>query len=475
MASNRDQLQAYQFLVQRATSALVTGETDPEQPPFRRSAVASLAGIALAIVALAGFGVYGMLVPGGNGAWRQDNAVVVEKETGTRYVFLDGRLHPVTNYASALLLLGTHGSTVLVSRDSIVGVPRGPRIGIPDAPDALPGPNRLLSGAWSLCSAPASDGAGARIEESVLLVGTAPGAGLDLADQALLVELVPTGERYMVWRGRRHRIEDDKTVGAGLALATESWARVGRSWLDVLPEGEPIGPIEMARAGAPSSAVAGRGDIRAGALLMVQASGGRQYYLAEADALRPITELQYDIQRAYPPTLAAYSGGDPGAVPLAPSLAAAARQLTPADAAGGAAPATRPAMVRLRGDDTTACATFAPGEATPRLSVEATLPPADPLSTTARHSAGGLPLADRVYVPAGRAAVIEAMPSALAPAGTLTVITDMGRRYPVATPEVLGMLGYSGISPVRLPAGLVARLPEGPGLDPVAARQFHDG
>jgi hypothetical protein len=33
MASKRDQLHAYQFLVQRVISALVTRETDPEQPP----------------------------------------------------------------------------------------------------------------------------------------------------------------------------------------------------------------------------------------------------------------------------------------------------------------------------------------------------------------------------------------------------------------------------------------------------------
>ncbi|MEV4133769.1 type VII secretion protein EccB [Dactylosporangium sp. NPDC049742] len=476
MASNRDQLQAYQFLVQRATSALVTGETDPEQPPFRRSSVAAITGVALAIVLLAGFGVYGMLRPGGNNAWRQDNAVIVEKETGTRYVNLNGRLHPVTNYVSALLLLGTHGSTVMVSRNSIVGVPRGPRIGIPDAPDALPGKGRLLSGSWSLCSVPASDVAGSRIEESVLLVGATPTRGLDVDDRALLVELVATGDRYLVWRGYRHKIDDYKAVGTGLALATESWVRVGRAWLDVLLEGEPIGPVTMAQAGAASSAVPGRTDIRAGTLLVVQTSGGgRQYYVAEADALRPITELQYDIQRAYSPTLAAYSGSDPGAVPLAPSLAAAARQRSPVNAEAGAAPATRPAMVRLRDKEATICATFGAGAVAPRLWAESTLPPADPLSTTTRRSPGGIPLADRIHVPPGWAAVVEAMPSPGAPVGTLTLVTDMGRRYPLASADVLGMLGYDGARPVRLPAGLVARLPEGPGLDPVAARQYHTG
>ncbi|MFE0019559.1 type VII secretion protein EccB [Amycolatopsis sp. NPDC059021] len=471
MASKRDQLQAYQFLVQRATSALVTRETDPEQPPFRRTGTASFAGIALGIVSLAAVGVYGMIVPGGNTSWRKESAVIVEKETGTRYVYLDDRLHPVANYASALLLLGDHRATEQVSRESLAGVPRGPRIGIPDAPDALPAAGRLLTGSWSLCSAPASDVAGSRIEESVLLAGADPAGGAGLGDQALLVELVTNGDRYLVWRGHRHRIEDYGAVGTGLALTAEPWARVGRPWLDVLPEGAPIGPLAVAQPGEPSTAVPGRTDIRAGMLLVVQPSGGgRQYYLAERDALRPISALQYDIQRAAAQTSAAYPGGEPMAVSLPPSLATGSRRLDPAEAVAGAAPATRPSIARPRDRESTVCATFAPGGTAPRLTVDPALPPADPMAATARRSADGTPLADRVHVPPGSAAVVEAMPSAQAPSGTLTLVTDLGRRYPLASPDVLKMLGYSADHAVRLPAGLVARLPEGPGLDPNAAK-----
>jgi hypothetical protein len=83
VASKRDQLQAHQFLVQRVTSALVRRETDPEQPPFRRPSGAAVGSLALAVVALAVVGVYGLIVPGGSKAWRDDDAVIVEKETGT--------------------------------------------------------------------------------------------------------------------------------------------------------------------------------------------------------------------------------------------------------------------------------------------------------------------------------------------------------------------------------------------------------
>jgi type VII secretion protein EccB len=471
VASKRDQLQAYQFMVQRATSALVTRETDPEQPPFRRPVSAAFAGVALAILALAGFGVYGLVVPGGNNAWRKDNTVIVEKETGTRYVYLDGRLHPVTNYASALLLIGENSTTERVSRDSLVDVPRGPRLGIPDAPDSLPGTDRLLTGSWSLCSTPASDVAGSRIDESVLLAGMPPAGGTALGDSALLVELVPTGERYLIWRGYRHRIEDYGAVGTGLALTAEPWARVGQAWLDMLPDGAPIGPIPVPELGAESTAIPGAPGIRVGTLLVVETAsgGGTQYYLAERTALRPITALQYDIQRAHEPVLAA--GREPSAIPLSPALAARAVRLDPAVVTADAAPPARPAIATVRDREATVCATFDPATTAPRLTVNPALPPADPMSATARRTARGMPLADRVAIPPGWAALVEAMPSADAPAGTLTVVTDMGRRYPVANPEVLKMLGYGGARPIRLPGSLLARLPEGPGLDPLAAQR----
>ncbi|KAA9155801.1 type VII secretion protein EccB [Amycolatopsis acidicola] len=470
MASKRDQLQAYQFLVQRAISALVTRETDPEQPPFRRPSGAAFASIALAIVSLAGVGVYGMIVPGGNSSWKSASEVIVEKETGTRYVYLNDKLYPVANYASALLLLGQHASTEVVSGNSLAGVPRGPRIGIEDAPDSLPDTKRLLTGAWSLCSAPASDVSGSQIEQSVLLAGTDPSGGSGLGDQGLLVQLVSTGDRYLIWHGYRHRIDDYDTVGTGLTLATEPWARVDQAWLNVLPEGAPIGPLSIEQAGEPSTAVPGRADILTGMLLMVQASGGgQQYYVAEHDALRPITELQYDVQLASSQLMsAAYPGGVPKAMSLAPAQAAAAKQLEPVAAAENSAPPARPAIARLTDGEATVCATFDPGKSSPRLVVGPTLP--DAATVTSRRTAEGTPLADRVYVPPGSAAVVESMPSSQSPSGTYVLVTDMGRRYSLSSPDVLKTFGYSTTNAVQLPATLVSRLPEGPGLDPDTAK-----
>jgi hypothetical protein len=86
-----------------------------------------------------------------------------------------------------------------------------------------------------------------------------------------------------------------------------------------------------------------------------------------------------------------------------------------------------------------------------------------------RSRSGGV-LADEVYLPAGRAAVVEAMPAPDAPAGVVHLVTDLGIRHPVPSAQVLAVLGYGGVAPVRLPGEIVALLPAGPVLDPVAAR-----
>jgi type VII secretion protein EccB len=467
MASKRDQLHAHQFLGQRVVSALVTRESDPEHPPFRRPSLASVGSIAIAVIALAVVGVYGFIVPGGNRSWQRGDAVVVEKETGTRYVYLDGRLHPVANYSSALLALGRHGDSRRVSRKSLVGVARGPRIGIPDAPDALPGRDRVLDGAWTFCSQPGTDRTGATVPESVLMAGHRPAAGQPLAERGLLVEVTDTGRRHLLLRGYRHEIADRDVEAVMVALGAGAAIRVSPTVVEAVPAGRPIAPISVPEAGKPSRAVPGRTDMRAGQVLVSGTADGVRHYLAEVGRLRPISPLQYDIQLAAPGTAAAY-GGAPVGVPLSLLEAASATLGPDAPAAAGDPPRVPPRFAA--GDATTTlCLVFEPARAVPNLMLDPAMPAPDPMSGTPGRSAQGARLADRMLVPAGWVAVVESMPSPDAPAGTLLVVTDMGIAHPMAEPALLAVLGYPGVRPVRLPAGVAARIPMGSGLSHEAA------
>jgi hypothetical protein len=78
----------------------------------------------------------------------------------------------------------------------------------------------------------------------------------------------------------------------------------------------------------------------------------------------------------------------------------------------------------------------------------------------------------RVAVPAGQAAVIEVMtgPSEPPGQGTLALVTDQGRLYPLAEPNVLAVLGLDGAAPVRITSVLADRVPKGQSLSQDAAR-----
>ncbi|MGC4940409.1 type VII secretion protein EccB [Kribbella sp. DT2] len=469
MATRKDQLQSHQFSVQRMVSALVTRETDPEQPPFKRPLAAAFGSAAILVLALVVAGVYGMVSPGGSKAYAKGDVVVVEKETGTRFVYVDGHLHPVTNYTSALLALGKYGEVRRVSRRSLAKAPRGPLIGIEDAPDALPDRKRLLTGGWTLCSEPALDPSGAATSESVLMIGSGPARDQAMLDTAMLVEVMETRDQYLIWKGYRHRIQKSDTTTVGLALGSEPWARVGSAFVAGLPDGEPIAPIAIPGTGQASYAVQERGGTRIGQLFVVTtASGAKQHYVALKDKLRPITALQYDIQRAYRPVTAAYGGKAPSAIAIdLLSLSRAESPSTRADA--GQAPRSRPEFVAPRNGQGTVCATYQPGETVPAVSIDAAMPVRDAAAVTVKRGKLGTALADRILVEPGAAAVVEAMPSDQATAGTVSVITDLGRTYPLADPALLEPLGYQGVLPVRIPAQLVARIPQGSGLDPAAA------
>jgi hypothetical protein len=165
-----------------------------------------------------------------------------------------------------------------------------------------------------------------------------------------------------------------------------------------------------------------------------------------------------------------YGGRSPRPIRLDPAEVTLADQTTPATAASDP-PSDRPAFVRPDSPTAAVCAAFAPGGAVPRVAVGATVPADVTQQPTPGHSPNGAPLADRVGVPAGHAALISVVANSQAATGTLALVTDLGRLYPLASADVPKILGYGGTNPVRVAAVLAARLPQGPSLDPVRARQ----
>lgn len=66
---------------------------DPDAPesPLGRTTRGVLVGVVITALVAAGSLVYGLMSPGGNGAWRASGTLVVNRETGARYVYVGGR------------------------------------------------------------------------------------------------------------------------------------------------------------------------------------------------------------------------------------------------------------------------------------------------------------------------------------------------------------------------------------------------
>lgn len=470
MPSRRDQIQSYQFAVQRVVSALVAREADPGQSPLRRLVGAGFGSLMVAVIALAAVGIFGLITGRSGAGWRDGNAVILERETGAAYVYRDGKLIPTANFTSALLLLGSAAKPVTVPRGQLAGEPRAPLVGIANAPDALPDPGKLLRGGWTLCHSSAPDLSGRQVRSTSMFVGTAPTGGRTLgADEAVIARQTDNGALHLIWRNRRFHIRESSVLEA-LGWRQEPQIAVGAAWLNAIPAGQPIEPLAVSGRGRTFAKLTELPDVRVGQVLVVQAAGdAKQFYLVNADRLQPITEVEAEVLLASSATKAAYSGIKLEARAITAAAAEAAPRSTPVPASADRPPDRPPVMARPSGSEASLCTTVDGPDEPAQVIVDAALPAPEAGIPTAGSSARGVSLANRVYIEAGRGAVVEAMPSPESPTSTLQLVTDLGIRYAVPSREVLQMLGYGAAEPVQLPAGVVARLPEGPALDPAAA------
>ena len=450
MASRSDQLHSQQFALQRVVAALAMRDPDPAASPLRRFGASLVASLLIAALALGAVGVYGILRPGGASSWRAGNAVIVEEETGARFVYRDGVLHPVLNYSSAVLVLGQPSPPrVRVSRASLAGVPRGSVLGIAGAPDALPAASDLLTGAWTLCSRPSSS-TDSPAPESLLLVGVpAPGPERPLADDGLLAT-DPAGGLHLLWHARRYAIAAPDLVLAAFAWSRSSAVPVSTSLLNSVPSGPDLGPVPVPRGGPALSPVDG---YKVGQVVVVEtATGEKRFSVVLANGLADVTATQADLLLADP------AGPGGRALPMGQAQYAAAMKspvsLVPNDSGVPASPPHLAAVEAGSG----VCAAFGSSAslalvASPHVPGELRTQPG-PADLTAP--------ADVVSVPPGRGALVSS-------SGVLSLVVDLGVRYAVPSADVAKLLGYAGVSPLSLPPALVSLLPSGRALDPSAA------
>lgn len=456
MQSRRDQVQAYFYVVGRMTSAVTHGRPDVVRPPSRRLTTGFVIGVLIAAVMCAGFGVYGLFKPGGNTSWRTAGAIVTEKTSGARFVYLDGALHPVLNLASARLATGSTAAPTSVTAASLAGTPVGAPIGIPDAPDSVPAAASLDRSPWTVCASPPAEGTVGSPTLSLLL--GAPAGPSPAEDEGLLVA-TPDGQRSLVWQGRRYLLRGPGVVAA-LGYDDVVPAPVQPGWLAALPAGPDLAPPSAGTPGAPGPTIAGRPS-RVGQVYEVSnpALSSDDLYLVRADGVVPLSR-----------TLAALAMAGGGAtVRVGPADMAAVPRSAGPDLLRDLPPLPPRLVVTHRDDVPCARVDVADPDAPVRIG---TLPAAAVAAATVpagTHTPGMQ--ADRIGIPAASGALARVQSAPGAAPGAAFLVTDIGVRFPVADDEALRALGMSGGSSVAVPESLLALLPTGPVLDREAALQ----
>lgn len=476
MAGRRDLIEAGVFRRRRAVAAFTRGSRHQPELPERRPNRWLLGGLGLVMVGMLVMGVHGIATSGPAPGWNADGTLLVDRATGGRYLVVEGRLRPVLNLTSLLLVTsGDPPEPVRVAHDLLARQPLGRPLGIPESPERPPVPRAPTP--WTACVR-ADDN---RIE---LLLGSPPGSGPRRG--GLLAHPSGGNSILLVTGGRAHPIET--TALAALGYTGSQVQTVPAGWLALVPRGPALrllGPE-----GAAAAAGAGQEPLDDGGLVRDRATG--RAYLVEAGRLRPLlnrTSLLLLAGAAAAPVPVDHArilerplgpdvgiAGAPEAPPRVPpagtrpwacldsdrtALRVADRLPVPA----GLAPAD-PGLVSLPAPPTTSV----PVPALPAVTALPTTTSGLGAATTTRPPAQRRPAPGRqrarLWQAPGSGDLVRVPAAAgrdVSEQAPVWLVAD-GRAFAITSEDALGALGYGGGEPAVVPAAWLGLVPKGPPL-----------
>lgn len=463
MQTNKDLYQAHRLMQQRLGMALLQGEPDVPESPMRRQNVATFGGILVGILVLAVFGIWGLVSPGNATKLTEPGQLLVEEESGATYVYSaqQRRLLPVANYVSARLVLDAgEVRTRNVSAASLAEFARGPLIGIEGAPDSLPEREKLVKKPWSVCVHDGPDKLGESKSYTSLVAGTDVG-GKPIGLDGMLV--TDGRQNWMIWADRRMRVSAN-----GVRALNAQPRKVPSAWLNALPAGHDFSGPKVVGLGKKMRA-GGKVAATVGQVFTVPAIPGTpaRWYVMLSDGLAPITAVQARLLLEDPNSRKAY--GSRPALPITIDAASANASPSKQNVLDRSLPTTMPTMMDPPGS-TPLCLTY-PNTQTGSVVAKVTV--GGDVAVPAPQSTGNQDRFDQVLLPPGGAVIAGLLPGEGqlgAVATSLSLISDQGVRYSVPSADVLTKLGYDASDITPVPASILRLIPQGPTLDPAAAR-----
>ncbi len=441
MATKKDLVEAYSFSRRRLVTAFVSGAPGGREVEPARPGRMIVGGIALAVLLVAGAAIAGALSDRAEVDW--DEPGLVADDRGALYVILDEdavpgqpRLRPVINVTSAQLILGDGITARKVPDDELASEPKGPPIGILDAPATVPPAGQLVTSGWTSCT-----GTGLGMRTSIHhdpQVTPMPRAGF-------VVTGATSGQRYLVaeaavpgtpQRAYRYPLPaDNDALYTALQISPNDAVTVPDAWLELFPPGGPLNAdgLGIADWGAPARLDGYPADARVGdwfdsfgTPVAITRTG-----LVELTPFAAAVLRNTSLGDRLPREVEVPAGAPFDIVPATPYATSSWPESVP----DRSLPASEQACAVLR---------TAEGE--------------EPAALLASAPAGSASADDveegqrEVSVESGRGALVRSADWITATGGTPHLVDDRGYSYPVGTgDQEIERLGYDGVAAVVVP------------------------
>ncbi|SOD74975.1 type VII secretion protein EccB [Jatrophihabitans sp. GAS493] len=443
---------------------MLSAQPDLPRTPLRRTPTGLAIGLVLALLVTGVVVLLGMLRPTTSPAWRKPGTLIVEKGTGSRFLFIGGTLHPVLNYASARLLIGAKMATAEAGSATLDRMPIGSPLGTPWAPDSLPPHQPTASSNWLTCLGPASIvDTGPRPVSLLLNPALSTRA---LPSDAAIVAAAPDGGKYLIEGGRRMRVTADWVLRA-LGADNTNAVNVRSAWLDTLPAGPDLVALPSDGAGAPGPTLDGHATAVGQVLVAQMGANGTHHYLVTSGGLMSISATAAELALGAPTAELAYRGQNAQPIEVsAPAVAAQPITPTPPQLSGMAAP---PQFAAIDDADVPCVQTTSNGGTFQTTLVTAQVNQIEASGQTVQSSTAlGLAntdrTADHVAVPPNDGLLARTTPVPGDSSGSMFLVTSMGAKYPIANDDAAVALGYAAADVVPVPPEILDLLPTGPRL-----------
>lgn len=299
--SNRDQYSGHLFYNRRLRAAITRYSVRMKHDDRKHQAALALSGV-LVVFGVAWMTLLHVVKPAGLVG---EALIVGDRNTGTVYAKVGGRLHPALNLTSARLVVASPAIPTWVEAAEIAKYPTGPTIGIPGAPDGMPVSRNPVS-AWSICDSAALSGNIVGVT-APSVVTTIVGE-LDtrrarpLPDAAAI--LATHGEAtYLIWQGHRARFDpNDRALARALGLdpVANHPVPISTALFDAIPASEPLLVPHISDARAPSRWLA---DAAVGSVVESRDVTGAidAFYVLLPDGIQKISRFVAELFRSSEP------------------------------------------------------------------------------------------------------------------------------------------------------------------------------